>query len=147
MKEKILVSSCLCGNKVKYNGQDNYQPLIEELKQKYDLILICPEVMGGLGIPRNPSEIKDNKVIMNNGRDVTCNYKKGARMSLEIAIKNGCKKALLKEKSPSCGSHSVYDGNFNGTLIRGQGITTKLLASADIKIYSEDMISELLKMD
>ncbi len=143
--ENILVSSCLCGNNVKYNGGNNYQPLIEQLKQKYNFILICPEVMGNLTIPREKSEIKDNEVITITNKNVTNNFNNGARKALELAKKYNCKKALLKENSPSCGTHKVYDGNFNSNLIDGQGITVKLLKQNGLIVFNEFQINELLE--
>lgn len=144
-KEYLLVSSCLCGNNTKYNGKNNYLPLIEKIKEKYEIILICPEVMGGLSTPRNPSEICGDKVIMNDKTDVTANYNQGANIALALANKYNCTKALLKEKSPSCGVNKVYDGTFSNTLIEGKGITAKLLSQQGINIFSEHDILELLK--
>lgn len=142
--ENLLVSGCLLGKNTKYNGKNNYIPLIEKIKEKYNIIVICPEVMGGLTIPRDPSEISGNKVINNKMKDVTFEYNKGAEIALELAIKNNCKKALLKEKSPSCGVNYIYDGTFSGNIICGMGITTKLLVSNNIDVYSENEIDLLL---
>lgn len=142
--ENLLVSGCLLGENTKYNGKNNYIPLIEKIKEKYNIIVICPEVMGGLSIPRDPSEISGNKVINNKMKDVTFEYNKGAEIALELAIKNNCKKALLKEKSPSCGVNYIYDGTFSGNIICGMGITTKLLVSNNIDVYSENEIDLLL---
>lgn len=142
--ENLLVSGCLLGKNTKYNGKNNYIPLIEKIKEKYNIIVICPEVMGGLSIPRDPSEISGNKVINNKMKDVTFEYNKGAEIALELAIKNNCKKALLKEKSPSCGVNYIYDGTFSGNIICGMGITTKLLVSNNIDVYSENEIDLLL---
>ena len=120
-------------------------PLIEKLKDKYNLIVICPEVMGGLSIPRDPSEIKGDKVISNKGNDVTKEYNLGAKIALELAKKYNCKKALLMEKSPSCGVKKIYDGTFSKNLIDGMGITTKLLYENKIEVYSKDEIDLLLR--
>ncbi len=143
--ENLLISSCLVGNNTKYNGKNNYLPLIEKLKDKYNLIVICPEVMGGLSIPRDPSEIKGDKVISNKGNDVTKEYNLGAKIALELAKKYNCKKALLMEKSPSCGVKKIYDGTFSKNLIDGMGITTKLLYENKIEVYSKDEIDLLLR--
>lgn len=144
MKENLLVSSCLLGNNTKYNGKNNYIPKIEQIKEKYNIIIICPEVMGGLSTPRNPSEILNDKVISNKGADVTIEFIKGANIATELAKKHNVKKALLKDGSPSCGKNKIYDGTFTGTKIDGSGITTRLLKQLDIKIYSENEIDELL---
>lgn len=143
--EKIIISACLLGENVKYNGLNNYNPLILKLKEKYMLIPICPEVFGGLSIPRDPSEIKDNKVISSKGLDVTANFNNGANKSLKIALDNNIKIAILKDGSPSCGSSYIYDGTFNHKKVNGLGITAKLFKENNIKIYSENEIEELLK--
>lgn len=143
--ENLLISSCLVGNNTKYNGKNNYLPIIEKLKDKYNLIVICPEVMGGLSIPRDPSEIKGDKVISNKGNDVTKEYNLGAKIALDLAKKYNCKKALLMEKSPSCGVRKIYDGTFSKNLIDGMGITTKLLYENKIEVYSKDEIDLLLR--
>ncbi len=146
MKEKILVSSCLLGNNVKYNGGNNNCPLIEKVKEQFDIITVCPEVSGGLPIPRFPSEIQsNNKVVNNQSTDVTKEYQKGANIALELCKKHNIKIAILKEKSPSCGTHFIYNGDFDGTVIEGQGITTNLLIKNDIKVYSENEIEILLQ--
>ena len=143
--EKLLISSCLIGNNTKYNGKNNYIKEIEQLKLKYELIPICPEVLGGLSIPRDPSEINNDKVISINGRDVTKEFNIGANKALNIALLNNIKYALLKDGSPSCGNTYIYDGTFKNNKIDGIGITTKLLKSHNIKIYNENNINELLK--
>ena len=143
--EKIIISACLLGENVKYNGLNNYNPLILKLKEKYELIPICPEVFGGLSIPRDPSEIKDNKVISSKGLDVTANFNNGAYKALKIAKDNNIKIAILKDGSPSCGSSYIYDGTFNHKKVNGFGITAKLFKDNGIKIYSENEIEELLK--
>ena len=143
--ENILVSACLVGLNCKYNGKNNYNPKILELMKKYNFILICPEFDGGLSIPRDPSEILGDKVIISKGVDVTDNYNKGAQHALELAKIYKCNKALLKEKSPSCGKDSTYDGTFTHTLIKRPGVCAKLLLENNIKIYGESEIDELLK--
>ena len=144
--EKLLISSCLIGNNTKYNGKNNYIKEIDQLKLKYELIPICPEVLGGLSIPRDPSEINNDKVISINGKDVTKEFNIGANKALNIALLNNIKYALLKDGSPSCGNTYIYDGTFKNNKIDGIGITTKLLKSRNIKIYNENNINELLKM-
>ena len=143
--EKLLISACLLGVNCKYNGKNNYNPLIEELKKKYELIPICPEVMGGLSIPRDPSEIKGDLVISNKGNDVTSNYLSGAYQALQLVGISNITKAVLKDGSPSCGSTYIYDGTFTKNKINGMGITAKLLKENNIIIYNENEIEELLK--
>ena len=138
MKEKILVSACLLGVSVRYDGKSKAnEELIEKLKD-YDFIPICPEVWGGLPTPRVPSEIINDKVINKDGIDVTDNYMRGAIETLNLARKFNIKKAILKSKSPSCGKNKIYDGSFTGTLIDGNGITAKLLMDNDIEVLTED---------
>ena len=142
-KQKILVSACLLGENCKYNGKNNKNDSIIALCEKYDLIPACAEVLGGLSTPRPPSEIVGDKVINVKGDDVTENYRNGAMRVLEIAKENGCKIAILKANSPSCGNEMVYDGTFSGTLIYGQGILTKLLADNEITVYNEKEIDKI----
>ena len=143
--EKILISACLIGDNCKYNGGNNLFPKIESLLEKYELIPFCPEVEGGLPIPRNPSEIKGDKVFMNNGDDVTDFYLKGAKKALMLCLYLKIRIVILKENSPSCGTHQIYDGSFSKTLINGMGITAKLLKENGIRVYSENEIDSLLK--
>ena len=143
--EKLLISACILGTNCKYNGKNNYNPLVEKLKERYILIPICPEEMGGLSTPRNPSEILNDKVISSKGDDVTNNFFDGANKALDIAKKENISKALLKEGSPSCGSNYIYDGTFTKTKVDGMGITARLLKNNNIKIYNENEIESLLK--
>ena len=136
MKEKILVSACLLGINCKYSGGNNYSDEVMEFLREYEIIPICPEQLGGLPTPRPASEITGNKVMNNEGKDVTINYKNGAEATLKIAKLLGVKKALLKAKSPSCGNGTIYDGTFSGILIDGDGITTKLLKENNIEVIT-----------
>lgn len=138
---KIMVSACLLGDNTKYDGGNNYCEELSNLLEDYEIIKVCPEVTGGLSIPRIPSEIKDNKVINKIGEDVTKFYQKGAIKTLERAKKNNIKIAIFKEKSPSCGSNYIYDGTFSKILIKGDGITTKLLKENGILVFTEKDIS------
>ena len=136
MKEKGHVSACLLEDDCKYNGGNNYDEEIFKELEKYELIPVCPEIFGGLSTPRKPSEIVGDKVINNEGLDVTNNFKRGAEETLELAKKLGVKKAILKAKSPSCGNGKIYDGTFTGTIIDGDGITTKLLKENGIEVIT-----------
>ena len=142
--KNILVSNCILGNNCKYNGKNNYNPLIERLKEKYRIIPICPEVMGGLSIPRKPSEINANKVFDIDGNDVTSYFNRGKDLVLDIISKNDIEFVVLKDGSPSCGSKFIYDGTFTKTKISGMGITAKKINELGIKIYTENEINELL---
>ncbi len=141
---KILVSACLLGLPVRYDGQSKVVEKIVELAKDNVLIPVCPEQLGGLSTPRIKSEIKDNQVIRYDGKDVSDNYLRGANITLDIAKLNEVDYCILKSKSPSCGKGLIYDGNFNGTLIDGDGITCKLLRENGFVVYSEeDIINRL----
>ena len=143
----ILVSACLLGINCKYNGDNNKNEQVEKYLKDKKFILVCPEQLGGMSTPRNPSEIinldKDNViegntvVINNKNLDVTEEFKKGALETLKIAKIYGCKKAILKEGSPSCGSSFIYDGSFKGKKVNGSGVTTSLLRQNNIVVISE----------
>ena len=135
-KEKILVSSCLLGLNCKYNGENNYCQEIDDFLKDYDVIPICPEIMGGLPTPRVAAEKIGDKVITKDGKDVTWQYKKGAKECLFLAKKYDVKKALLKARSPSCGNGEIYDGTFTHTIIDGDGITAELLKNNDIEVLT-----------
>ena len=142
MKKNILVSACLLGQSCRYDGKSKPCERVIALKDTYNLIPICPEVMGGLPTPRTPSEICGELVLMKDGRNVTENYNRGAQKALEIARENACTVAILKEKSPSCGSGLIHNGLFDGGLIEGDGITAKLLKSQGILVLGESKITE-----
>jgi uncharacterized protein YbbK (DUF523 family) len=138
VKEKVLVSACLLGIKVRFDGKSKANEELIEKLNNYEFIPVCPEVWGGLTTPRVPSEIINDKVINKDGIDVTDNYMRGAIETLELARKFNIKKAILKSKSPSCGKGKIYDGSFTGILVDGNGITTRLLIENGIEVLSED---------
>lgn len=145
MKEKILISACLLGQKVRYDGKSKEVKGLIELTKYYDLIPMCPECSGGLKIPRVPSEIVNDKVLSKNGRDVTSNYNDGAYMASTICRLYHIKLAVLKERSPSCGTHFIHDGSFTDKVIEGQGITARKLTSMGVKCINEDEALALLE--
>lgn len=136
--ENIIVSACLLGVSCRYDGNSKPNEKIIDLKEKYNLIPICPEIMGGLPTPRMPAEIKDGRVKTENGIDVTEEYKKGADEALKLASLFGCKKAILKENSPSCGCGKIYNGEFTRTLKDGNGITAELFIKNGIDVFGEN---------
>ena len=144
MKEKLLISACLLGRNCKYNGGSNYTPLVEELKERYDLVPVCPECLGGLPIPHEPSERVGDKVLSKTGADVTAAFQRGAERTLSIAREAGVQRAVLKERSPSCGCGSIYDGTFTGAVAPGSGVAAELLLADGIEIFGESRIGELL---
>ena len=143
-KEAVIISACLIGVNCKYDGNNNYNPLIIKLSEKYNLIPVCPEVIGGLFTPRTSAEIIGEKVINKDGIDVTSEFEKGANAALQICKLYNVKKAVLKTKSPSCGYEEIYDGSFSGKVIKGNGKTADLIIKNDIKIYNENEIEELI---
>lgn len=147
---KILVSACLLGCECRYDGKSKPCEAVLKLAGDNVLIPVCPEQMGGLCTPRNPSERQRDEngrllpttsagaVIMNDGTDVTANYRKGAELALYIARLNGADYAILKAGSPSCGKGVIYDGSFTGKKAEGNGTTAELLISEGFKVLSEE---------
>ena len=117
--------------------------ILDEISKKYHLLFVCPEVFGGLSTPREPAEMKDGLVLTKTAKDVSENFINGAKICLKIAKLNGCKKAILKARSPSCGSGQIYDGSFSKKLVFGDGVAAKLLKENGILVFSEDEIGRL----
>lgn len=145
----VLVSACLTGKDCKWDGGNNRNEELLELMERYrdtvEFHLICPEQMGGLSTPRPASEIRmtDRAVINTEGRDVTAEFVKGAELALEIGQQYGCRLAILKERSPSCGCHGVYDGTFSKKMTEGMGKAAELLSANGIRIFGESDLREL----
>lgn len=133
-----LCSACLLGIKCRYDGKDNLNERVIELAKREKLIPVCPEQLGGLPTPREPAEIQGNRVVTYSGKDVTEYFERGAKKVLKIAKLLGIKEAILKQKSPSCGSGKIYDGTFSGRIIEGDGITARLLKKNGIRVISEE---------
>ncbi len=142
--ENILVSACLLGIGCRYDGKHKADPEVIKLKEKYNLIPVCPEIFGGLSTPRTPSERVGDKVMMKDGRDVTENYSRGANEALELCRIFNIKTAVLKERSPSCGKGRIYDGTFSGALTERDGVTAELLMREGIRVIGESEINILL---
>ena len=136
----ILVSRCLLGEPCRYDGRGIRSPAMEALRKAgHTLIPVCPEVLGGLPTPRPPAELQsDGRVVNRLGEDVTGRYQAGAQAALNIARAKGCTLAVLKARSPSCGSRQIYDGTFTGTRVPGQGVTARLLIQAGIRVLDEE---------
>lgn len=137
--ENLLISACLLGFECKYSGGSNKlsDEEIASLKKEYRLIPVCPETAGGLPVPRDPSERLGDKVVSSKGKDVTAEFVKGAETALYLARRYGCKKALLKRNSPSCGGEYIYDGTFSGVLVPGEGVAAELLRREGLEILGE----------
>lgn len=144
-KMKILVSACLLGTPCRYDGRAVPNEDVIALEQAFELVPFCPEVAGGLSTPRTPAERRENMVITKDGRNVTAEYVLGAEKALDLAKRHGCKTAVLKEKSPSCGCGKIYDGTFSGRLINGNGVTAQILKEAGIDVIGESEIKKLLR--
>lgn len=144
--QNILISACLLGVDCKYNGSNNKldDEIINLLKEKYNLIPVCPEIMGGMPTPRNPIEIKDGKVFDYDGEEFTKEFEKGSEEVLKLAKLYNSSIAILKEKSPSCGSNYIYDGTFNHQKIKGMGFTAQKLSKENIKLFNEENVKKLL---
>ena len=146
-KPKLLVSACLLGENCKYSGGNNRNEQARALERYFQLIPVCPECFVGLPIPREPSEIRDGCVVSKSGVDVTAAFADGAEKTLYIAEEENCGLALLKERSPSCGSGAVYDGTFSGVLTEGWGVTAALLRQQGLRVVGESGIAALLAED
>ena len=142
--DKLLISACLLGVPCRYDGKSKPAAGIDALREKYELIPVCPEQLGGLPTPRTPSERRDDRVVTAEGTDVTDEYQKGARAALALCLREGCVAAVLKERSPSCGSGEIYDGTFTRTVIPGDGVTAELLKKNGIKVCGESEADALL---
>jgi len=143
-KEPLLISACLMGAACRYDGKRQTFVLPDQLRSRYHLIPVCAEQLGGLSTPRVPAERQNDRVITADGRNVTEAFSAGAAEVLRLAAQYGCTKALLKERSPSCGSGEIYDGSFSGTKTSGSGVTAQLLEEHGIKIFGESRWEELL---
>jgi len=148
----VLISACLVGENVRYDANVvHVSDSVKKLMNEYELIPICPEVLGGLDVPRQPCEITGKgggravlsglaKIAGDRGTDFTAEFISGAKKGLETAQKYNVEFAVLKERSPSCGSGRIYSGSFNSEIIEGEGVLTALLRSKGIKVISEEDI-------
>ena len=137
---RLLISACLLGEPCRYDGKSKPLPAetLDRLLREHTLIPVCPEQLGGLPTPRTPSERQGDRVVMRDGTDVTAEYEKGARIACVLAEQTGAEAALLKARSPSCGSGAIYDGTFTGTLAPGDGVTAALVRTLGIPVYTEE---------
>ncbi|HZG70670.1 MAG TPA: DUF523 domain-containing protein [Chondromyces sp.] len=148
----IIVSSCLAGLEVRYNGTHCLNNQIRELVEKKEAVTICPELLGGFSTPREPAEIIGGdggdvldgmaKVVDQSGNDVTELYVKGAYAALEKAKEINATIVILKENSPSCGSSAIYNGEFSGEKIVGNGVTSALLKRHGLQVISEEQFAK-----
>jgi len=144
--QKILVSACLLGCPVRYDGQSkpSHHDHLQRLHARGWLVPFCPEQAGGLPTPRPAAEIQeDGRVMTQCGQDVTTPFLHGAELALETCQKERIHYAILKQSSPSCGSNTIYDGHFKQRKIPGEGMTCKMLRQHGIEVYSEENLDEL----
>ena len=148
--EHILVSACLCGKNCKWNGGNNKTQILldymESMKGRAEFHEVCPEQMGGLSTPRPASEIRveDRRVVNTEGVDVTEEFERGAELALQVAKEFGCTLAILKERSPSCGCHGIYDGTFSKKIVEGMGKAAELLIANGIRVIGESEIENVI---
>lgn len=142
--ERVLVSSCLLGRPVRYDGRAKTSPsdVLARWLAEGRVVPFCPELAGGLGVPRPPAELRGGRVVTEHGDDVTDAFLRGARLALAAARENGARVAVLKEGSPSCGSGRIADGTFGGGKIPGAGLTTELLRAEGITVFNEEQFAE-----
>ena len=134
---KLLISACLLGTPCRYDGKSKPNDGLLSLKERHTLFFVCPEVDGGLSTPRPPAERQGAYVRTRDGTDVTACYMRGAQHALMLAKREGISLAILKERSPSCGTDTVYDGSFSGTLTKGDGVTAELLRQNGVEVIGE----------
>ncbi|WP_429146507.1 DUF523 domain-containing protein [Aeromonas rivipollensis] len=142
---RVLVSACLLGQPVRYDGQSKgiVSDWLSSLGAEGRALAFCPEVAGGLPTPRPPAERQGELVVTESGLDVTAEFDRGAELALGLCLAQGIRFALLKEGSPSCGSGRIYNGRFEGVSMAGEGKTTALLRRHGIQVFSEDQLPEL----
>lgn len=137
---KIAVSACLLGTDCKYNGGNNYSEKVAAFLEGHEIIPVCPEVMGGMPIPRIPCEKVQEKVLNQNGEDMTSQFQDGAQKALAVVLENHADLVILQPRSPSCGIDTVYDGSFSGHLTKGNGVFVELLKQHHIPYLNAQTI-------
>ena len=140
---KIMVSACLLGQKCKYNGGDNYSEKLAGFLSGHEVIAVCPEVEGGLSVPRSPCEIVNGIVMNKDGENVDREFRCGAEKCVKLAKNLGVDMAILQPRSPSCGVNRIYDGTFCGRLTEGSGVFASLLSENGFRVIDADDLSLL----
>ena len=139
---KILISACLAGDNCKYNGGNNLNQKLMDFLADHDVVKVCPEVLGGLPIPRIPAEIQNGQVINREGKNVTKEFMLGAQKAFEIVRKEKPDLIILQSRSPSCGIKQIYDGSFSGRKIDGQGLFAALCIKVGCKVLDIEDFDE-----
>jgi uncharacterized protein YbbK (DUF523 family) len=149
-KPPLVISACLLGVACNHEGRGSPRAVVDELARRYRLVPVCPEVLGGLPTPRAAAELTggdggdvmagtgDARVVNIDGDDVTAAYRRGAEAAVSVALAAGATRAVLKARSPSCGSSAVYDGTFSRRLVPGRGVTAAALEAAGLEVGSEE---------
>ena len=140
----ILVSACLLGEYCRWDGGTNRNEAVIRFCEGQEVIPVCPECAGGLGTPRLPSEIRGGVVVNREGTSVDAAFREGASRCLAKADGRPVTLAILKARSPSCGTGQIYDGTFTGTLVPGDGVFAALLKEKGIRVISEEEIGDVL---
>ena len=140
---RFIVSACLAGLMCRYDGSSNPHPEVMRLVATRQAIPVCPEALAGLSIPRLPCEMRGKGIFNKDGANMTEAFILGAQKALRIAKQHGCREAILKNRSPSCGVDHIYDGTFSGTLIPGMGLLAQLLRQQGFKLYTEEHMPEV----
>lgn len=155
--QKIMISGCLMGCKLRYNGSDLaiHSATFNDLLDKVEVVAFCPEVSAGLPIPRKPAEICNgdghavlngaSQVMCEDGSDVTQAFIKGAELALQCCKQQGITLAILTESSPSCGSSMIYNGRFERIKIEGKGVTSALLEQNGIRVFSQNQLDKVIR--
>lgn len=145
LMQRVLVSACLLGDPVRWDARSKalLDPRLERWRQEGRLVPVCPELSGGLGVPRPPAERVGLRVLTRDGRDVTSGFVAGAGHALETARRFELRLALLKKRSPSCGSGEIYDGTFSGRVVAGDGVTSELLRANGVEVFDETQLDAL----
>ena len=139
---KIAVSACLLGHDCKYNGGNNRSQKVLDYIKGHEVIPVCPEVAGGLPVPRVPVELKDGRAINRNGEDVTDFFRRGVELTMEKLADQNIDLVILQPRSPSCGCKQIYDGSFTKTLINGKGMFAQALSDVGIPLMDGDDVPE-----
>jgi uncharacterized protein YbbK (DUF523 family) len=149
-KPPLVISACLLGVACNHEGRGSPRAVVEALAERYRLVPVCPEVLGGLPTPRAAAELTGGdgtdviagtggaQVVNVDGHDVTAAYRRGAEEAVKVALAVGATRAVLKARSPSCGSAAVYDGTFSRRLVPGRGVAAAALAAAGLEVGSEE---------
>lgn len=140
---KIAVSACLLGHNVKYSGGNNRNEELIDLLKDHEVVFLCPETAGGLGVPRDASERQADRVVSCTGKDVTAEYSRGTELCMQEIIAEDVQLVILKARSPACGKGHIYDGTFSHTLIERDGTLAEAVRAAGLPFFSEEEITDI----